>query len=116
MENEVLRVEWDERAVLTSIWDKEAGREVLSGPGNLLQLHDDNPTRWDAWDLDVAYRDSWTELTGVGVIHRSSGLRGGIGFARRLRGSPLVYAMLLHAGTRQIRFRTEVARRERHQI
>src|SRR5713226_514064 len=29
MENELLRVEWDERAVLTSIWDKEANREVL---------------------------------------------------------------------------------------
>src|SRR5205814_4653160 len=43
MENELLRVEWDDRAVLTSIRDKEADREVLSGPGNLLQLHDDNP-------------------------------------------------------------------------
>jgi len=116
LENELLRVEWDERAVLTSIWDKEAGREVLSGPGNLLQLHDDNPTRWDAWDLDVAYRDSWTELTGVGVIHRSSGLRGGIGFERRFGGSRLVQAMTLDAGSRVIRFETEVEWRERHKI
>src|SRR5260370_3451776 len=78
LENELLRVEWDERAVLTSIWDKEAGREALSGPDNLLQLHDANLTIMDAWDLDVAYRDSWTELTGVGVIHPTTCLRVGV--------------------------------------
>ena len=116
LENELLRVEWDERAVLTSIWDKEADREVLSGPGNLLQLHDDNPTRWDAWDLDVAYRDSWTELTDVGVIHRRSGLRGGIGFQRRFGSSTVAQTMSLDAGSRVIRFQTEVEWRERHKI
>jgi alpha-mannosidase len=116
LENELLRVEWDEHAVLTSIWDKEAEREVLSGPGNLLQLHDDNPTRWDAWDLDIAYRDSWTDLTEVSVIHRRSGLRAGIAFQRRFDGSSLVQTMSLDAGSRVIRFETEVEWRERHKI
>ncbi|HSS94158.1 MAG TPA: glycoside hydrolase family 38 C-terminal domain-containing protein, partial [Candidatus Dormibacteraeota bacterium] len=52
MENDLLRVRWDERGLLTSIWDKESGVEVLapSSRGNLLQLHEDNPKRWDAWD------------------------------------------------------------------
>jgi len=59
LENEYLRVELGEGGVVTSIWDKEAGREVLSGPGNVLELHDDNPRRWDAWDLDIEHRDSF---------------------------------------------------------
>ena len=58
-ENEYLRVVLGEEGVVTSIWDKEAGREVLSGPGNVLELHDDRPLRWDAWDLDVEHRDSF---------------------------------------------------------
>ncbi len=59
MENEFLRVEWNDGGALTSIWDKEANREVLSGPGNILELHDDNPRQWDAWDLDIEPRDSF---------------------------------------------------------
>jgi len=59
LENEYLRVELGEAGVVTSIWDKEAGREVLIGPGNVLELHDDRPRRWDAWDLDIENRDSF---------------------------------------------------------
>ncbi|MDQ2922720.1 MAG: alpha-mannosidase, partial [Candidatus Dormibacteraeota bacterium] len=87
MENELLRVEWDDRAVLTSIWDKEVGRQVLGGPGNLLQLHDDNPRNYDAWDLDAEYRDSFIDLTGVETVERLGGLRGLLAFGRRFAGS-----------------------------
>jgi alpha-mannosidase len=116
MENELLRVEWDDRAVLTSIWDKEQRREVLSGPGNLLQLHDDNPTRWDAWDLDPAYRDSFVELTAVEELQRRGGLRGLLSFGRRFGGSWLFQTMSLDAGSRVLRFETFVEWQERHKI
>ncbi|MEO8744871.1 MAG: alpha-mannosidase [Candidatus Dormiibacterota bacterium] len=116
MENELLRVEWDERAVLTSIWDKETGREVLSGPGNVLQLHDDNPRNWDAWDLDADYRNSLTEIADVTPVHRRSGLRGGIDFERRFGGSLMRQAMTLDAGSRVLRFETSVDWHERHKI
>ncbi|HET7338847.1 MAG TPA: glycoside hydrolase family 38 C-terminal domain-containing protein, partial [Candidatus Dormibacteraeota bacterium] len=62
LENEFLRVELDDRGIVTSIWDKEAKREVLSGPGNVFELHDDNPKRWDAWDLDVEHRDAFVSF------------------------------------------------------
>jgi alpha-mannosidase len=116
MENDLLRVEWDDRAVLTSIWDKEARREVLSGPGNLLQLHDDNPSRWDAWDLDPEYRDSFMELTAVEEVQRRGGLRGLLSFGRRFGGSWLFQTMSLDAGSRVLRFETFVEWQERHKI
>src|SRR5215831_4641067 len=68
LENEHLRVELGDDGAVTSIWDKEAGREVLSGRGNVLELHDDAPRRWDAWDLDIEHRDSF-----VTVGHRFGG-------------------------------------------
>jgi alpha-mannosidase len=116
MENELLRVEWDERAVLTSIWDKEANREVLSGAGNLLQLHDDNPARWDAWDLDADYRDSSTDVTAIEKVQRLGGLRGVLAYGRTFGESWLFQTMTLDAGSRVLRFETFVEWRERHKM
>jgi alpha-mannosidase len=116
MENELLRVEWDDRAVLTSIWDKVVGREVLSGPGNLLQLHDDNPRNWDAWDLDAEYRDSFTEVTAIEQIQRRGGLRGLLTFGRTFGESWLFQSMSLDAGSRVLRFETFVQWQVRHKM
>ncbi|MHB8613823.1 MAG: alpha-mannosidase, partial [Candidatus Dormibacteraceae bacterium] len=116
MENELLRVEWDDRGLLTSIWDKEAEREVLSGPGNLLQLHDDNPSRWDAWDLDPDYRNSFTELTDLEKVERRSGLRGELSVRRRFGDSSLIQVMSLEAGARVVRFETLVDWQEEHRM
>ncbi|AOW04433.1 galactose mutarotase-like domain-containing protein [Yarrowia lipolytica] len=38
---------------LTSIYDKENDRRVLSGTGNRLVLFDDQPLSWQAWDTEV---------------------------------------------------------------
>jgi alpha-mannosidase len=116
MENELLRVDWDDRGVLTSIWDKEVDREVLSGPGNLLQLHEDKPARWDAWDLDSDYRDSFNELTNIEQVRRRSGLRGVFGFMRTFGDSSLVQIMSLDAGSRVLRFETLVNWHEEHKM
>jgi alpha-mannosidase len=116
MENELLRVEWDDNAVLTSIWDKEVSREVLSGPGNLLQLHDDNPKRWDAWDLDPEYRDSFAEVTAIEKAQHRGGRRGLLAFGRRFGESWLFQLMTLDARSRVLRFETFVEWHERHKM
>lgn len=96
LENDVLRVEMDEDGVIRSIWDKEADREVLSGPGNVLELHDDKPRRWDAWDLDIEHRDAF-----VVVGHRFD-------------ESSVTQTISIDG--RVIRFETEVDWHERHKI
>jgi alpha-mannosidase len=53
LENEHLRVEVDERGLVVSVRDLAARREVLAAPANLLQLHPDTPTRFDAWDVEA---------------------------------------------------------------
>jgi len=116
MENELLRVEWDDRAVLTSIWDKEVGREVLSGPGNLLQLHDDNPARWDAWDLDAVHRDSFVDVTAIEKVQVRGGHRGLLVFGRTFGESWLFQSMSLDAGSRVLSFETFVEWHERHKM
>ena len=118
MENGLLRVEWDEAGLLTSIWDKESEREVLSGLGNLLQLHDDNPARWDAWDLDATYRDEAVDLIDLRrmQIEANHPLRAILGTTRMVGSSLIRQHMALDAGSRVLRFETHVIWREQHKM
>jgi alpha-mannosidase len=118
MENNLLRAEWDERGLLTSIWDKEAEREVLNGPGNLLQLHDDHPARWDAWDIDLEYLKSRMDITDLAAqqIEQSGGLRGAVRFTREFGASRFSQRMVLDAGSRVLRFECDVDWREQHKL
>ncbi len=120
MENDLLLVRWDERGLLTSIWDKEAEREVLAtgAAGNLLQLHDDNPARWDAWDIDIDYRKTAVDLTELSAhqVVKPGGLRGAIRFTREFGTSRFTQLMVLDAGSRVLRFETDVDWREEHKL
>ena len=54
LENEFFRVQIDpEEGWVKSIVDKRDSREVLSGPGNQLQLLEDRPRAWDAWNIGL---------------------------------------------------------------
>jgi alpha-mannosidase len=120
MENGLLRLQWDERGLLTSIWDKVAAREVLAAGqlGNLLQLHDDNPARWDAWDLDIEYLEHKVDLVELSgqQVEISGGLRGAVRFIREFGRSHLSQLMVLDAGSRVIRFECDVDWQEEHKM
>src|SRR5581483_6892671 len=63
LDNGILRVTVDrDTGLVASIYDHEAGREVLSAPGNLLQLWHDEPLDYDAWDLDVVHTRMGVDL------------------------------------------------------
>ncbi len=118
MENDLVRVEWDERGLLRSIWDKEARREVLAGPGNLLQLHDDNPAMWDAWDIDADYRKTALDITALSAlqVEQPGGLRGAVRFTREFGRSRFTQRMVLDAASRVLRFECDVEWREEHKL
>ncbi|MFJ4654099.1 alpha-mannosidase [Nocardia sp. NPDC088792] len=62
--NNVLRVAVDERGLIVSVFDLTQERETLPPDtvANLLQLHPDLPNSWDAWDVDLFYRNRVTDL------------------------------------------------------
>jgi alpha-mannosidase len=55
------------------VLDLVAEREVLApgSVGNLLQLHQDLPNEYDAWDVDAFYRNTVTDLVAVDSIEAS---------------------------------------------
>jgi len=67
LDNGLIRVSVDGSGLIRSILDLPADREVVpaGAVANLLQLHRDTPTKWDAWDIDEHYRRNATDLTHV---------------------------------------------------
>ncbi|EJT75640.1 hypothetical protein GGTG_05573 [Gaeumannomyces tritici R3-111a-1] len=62
LENEDLRATVAKDAI-TSVYDKRARREALSGPARLV-IFDDAPIYWQAWDTEVFHLDTRRELQG----------------------------------------------------
>ncbi|MGM7699468.1 alpha-mannosidase [Microbacterium sp. A84] len=65
LSNEHLAVHIDESGLITSLIVRATGRETIAPGerGNLLLLHRDTPTQWDAWDIDEHYRRHVIDLT-----------------------------------------------------
>lgn len=71
LENDLLRVEVDpSTGWLRSVLDKRSGRETLAGPGNELQLLEDRPSAWDAWNIGLTGVRYPTTLRSIQVVER----------------------------------------------
>jgi len=120
LENELLRVTWDDAGLLSSIFDKDNDREVLArgARANVFQLHDDNPRDFDAWNVDVDYLDQRVDLTdivSIAVVDRTA-QRGAVRFVREFGTSTITQTMRLATGSRRLEFDTEIEWHERHKF
>ncbi|MGD1225598.1 alpha-mannosidase [Streptomyces krungchingensis] len=118
LENEWLRVRIDRDGLLTSVRDLARGREVLCGPGNLLQLHPDHPNAWDAWDIDRHYRRTRADLTDAESVElvESGPLRAVVRVTRAFGSSRIVQDIRLTAAARRLDVVTEVDWRESEKV
>ncbi|GAA3757976.1 glycoside hydrolase family 38 C-terminal domain-containing protein [Microbacterium kribbense] len=66
LESDAVRVVVDASGHVVSTVDRATGREAIPAGlvGNQLQLHQDLPNKWDAWDVDAHYRGMRTDLGG----------------------------------------------------
>lgn len=70
LDNGLVRVTVDGRGRITSVYDVVAERETVA-PGEAaaeLQLFRDTPNQWDAWDVDVEYRNHLTVLDDADAV------------------------------------------------
>ncbi len=112
LENGFYRIELDGKGVIRSLVDKATGREVLleGKRGNLLQLFEDKPNDFDAWDIDFYYDDKWediTDLQSIGVVEDGP-VRGAIETVRKFNKSKLIQRMVIYADIPRIDFETYV--------
>ncbi len=71
LENDAFRVALDPASGwIRSIVDKRTGREVLAGPANRLQLLEDKPEAWDAWNVGLTGTEYPSTLRSIEVVER----------------------------------------------
>ncbi|WP_341945059.1 glycoside hydrolase family 38 C-terminal domain-containing protein [Microbacterium sp. LWH11-1.2] len=119
LENEHLTVSIDDAGLVTSLVTRATGRDAIAAGerGNLLQLHRDTPSRWDAWDIDEHYRRHVIDVTDVVSIdivpHPSAAI---VCVVRALGGSRITQALTLASGGRALDIETTVDWHERQKL
>ncbi|MEU1179927.1 glycoside hydrolase family 38 C-terminal domain-containing protein [Streptomyces sp. NPDC005820] len=116
LDNGLVRVTVDPQGLITSAHDLTADREALA-PGaraNLLQLHQDFPNQWDAWDIDAFYRNSVRDLTEADSV--TAGEDGAVHVVRSFGASRIEQTLTLPAGSRRLLVDTVVDWHEREKL
>ncbi len=118
LENDLLKIEFDEAGNMVRLFDKEAHREILAPDtvGNQFQAFEDRPLNWDAWDIDIFYDDKmWLAepATSVRVAERGP-LRATLEIRRRILHSEITQRISLAYNSRRLDFHTRISWRERH--
>ncbi|MEV1047606.1 glycoside hydrolase family 38 C-terminal domain-containing protein [Streptomyces sp. NPDC049916] len=115
LDNGLVRIAVDSRGLITSAYDLAAGREALApgAAGNLLQLHQDFPNQWDAWDVDSFYRNTVLDLTDADEV---TGLGDAIVVVRTVNRSRIRQLLTLREGARRLDIDTTVDWREKEKI
>jgi alpha-mannosidase len=68
LENEFFRITVDpDSGWIKSIIDKKNNKEVLAGYGNRLQLLEDKPAQWDAWNIGWTGVEHSTQLRSIEI-------------------------------------------------
>ncbi|MFC4386643.1 alpha-mannosidase [Gracilibacillus marinus] len=113
-------ITWNESGQLTSIWDKKADREVLQKGqvGNDLQIFEDKPLMFDAWDIDIFYQEKMehvNQLVEVSCIEIGD-LFAKVQFKWRYGKSTINQNMVLYTENPRIDFETHVDWQERQRL
>jgi alpha-mannosidase len=110
--NGLLTVTIDADGLLPSVIDERTGREAVA-PGqraNLLQLHQDFPNFWDAWDVDQHYRNRVLDLTDADevTVVDAGPLVARVRVVRSFKSSRVTQHYELRAGSGRLDIRTEI--------
>jgi alpha-mannosidase len=120
LENQYYRIDLNSIGQITSIYDKRCEREVLAkgGRGNVLQVFEDKPLAFDAWDIDIYYQEKMLEVQELieRQVEETGPLRGVLRLKWQFGDSTLTQRVTLYRGLPRIDFRTHIHWREQQAL
>ncbi len=120
LENDLVRYVFDESLQLIEGYDKETGRSfvVSDKPGNRLDIFEDRPSAYDAWEIEEYLHTMWVETAAVtGEIKAVQGpLRSGLEASLKIGNSTIFQQVWLEQGSKRLDFATQADWREDHKI
>ena len=119
LENAQVRYTFDAHLRLVAGVDKETGLEIVPAgeAGNRLELFDDHPQNWDAWDFDEYYRRMLVDTAKAASVQRLAGaVRTGLRATLRVGESTLVQTVWLGREGKRLDFVTDADWCETHRM
>jgi alpha-mannosidase len=112
LENEILKVELNDKGQIISIFDKETNREVISKPSEVI-AYENIPT-WDAWDIEPSIKNTGfvVNANSYEVIEKGP-LRACIRFYYNFRSTKFSKDVCLYANDRRIELKFRVNAHDR---
>ncbi|ASA23243.1 alpha-mannosidase [Paenibacillus donghaensis] len=113
-------LEWNEAGQLSRIYDRKEAREVLAAGeyGNVLQVFEDKPRMYDAWDIDLFYQEKMrvvTDLLAVELVENGP-LSAELQFTWKYIDSSIIQQVKVYAASRRIDFETQIDWQEQQQL
>ena len=119
LENAHLRAEFAHSGDLISLIEKSTKRESLSADGNRLQIFDDKPAMYDAWQLELYHLETVKDCPPAlkYSIAKPQSLRVEVKFERQFgTGSCMTQTIRLDASSRHLEFHCDVDWQEKHKV
>ncbi|WP_340022013.1 alpha-mannosidase [Paenibacillus sp. FSL K6-1096] len=111
---------WNEQGQFTSVVDRRSGRELLAPGqrGNVLQVFEDKPLDFEAWDIDIFYQEKMTEITQLTSCEliENGPLRAALRMTWTYHSSVVTQDIRFYRDTPRIDFHTELEWHEHNQL
>ncbi|WP_214627637.1 alpha-mannosidase [Paenibacillus agaridevorans] len=113
-------IAFNEQGQIASLFDKEAGREVLAAGsrGNVLQVFEDKPKMFEAWDIDLYYGEKMREIDALVSLElvEAGRMKAVLRLEWTYGDSSIVQKLTVYANNRRIDFATNVNWHEQQQL
>ncbi|MHA6533172.1 alpha-mannosidase [Paenibacillus sp. BAC0078] len=105
-------VVWNEQGHFTSMYDRRNGRELLAPGkrGNVLQVFEDKPLDFEAWDIDIFYQEKMIEISQLAEcsLVENGPLRAVLRMDWTYHASTITQQIVFYRDTARIDFKTEI--------
>ncbi len=118
LENRYLRIIFDKKGEIKSIYDKTNDYEFAEKICNSFRMYQDIPGNYDAWDIDSMYKDNPVELSEKAeiAIMKKGPLVVGLKVTRKLNNSEMIQKIILRRDSRRLDFKTSIDWKEAHKL
>lgn len=118
MENDLIRLELNEKGQFARIYDKKQDRQVLKegAVGNVIMTYEDRPHNYDAWDVNHYYTEKSWEADDVQSIQvvEDGPVRGCVRITRKYLDSTICQEIFLYRDSARVDIRNVIDWKEDH--
>ncbi len=119
LSNRLLQAEVTAAGSIVSLIHLASGRQCLAGPANVLEIYDDQPAKWDAWDIEPSALETGKACPPAheAAVNLQSDLRVELRFERRVgKSSTMTQIIRLDADSQRLEIHSRINWQENNRM